>query len=230
MLSLQGVGVGYHRRKGLLGRDSTHLWALRDVTLDVHEGETVGVLGRNGAGKTTLLRLLAGIIRCDRGTFLNHGYSVTLLSLQVGFVPYLSGRENVMLSGLLMGMARSEIAGKMDMIVEFAELEEFIDEPIQTYSSGMRARLGFATAFYVDPDVLLIDEVLGVGDAAFVEKSKAMMREKIRSDRTVVLVSHSASEIRNLCDRAIWLHKGISKATGATEEVLEIYNRSLVAT
>jgi lipopolysaccharide transport system ATP-binding protein len=203
------------------------LWALQDVTLNLYEGETLGLIGRNGAGKTTLLRILAGIILCDRGTFVNHGYSATLLSLQVGFVQYLSGRENVMLSGLLMGMKCWEIAEKMDAIVEFSELEEFIDEPIQTYSSGMKARLGFATAFHVDPGILLIDEVLGVGDAAFVQKSKKVMREKIRSDRTVVLVSHSAIDIAKLCDRAVWIHKGITKAEGPTGEVLALYENSL---
>lgn len=226
-LHLENVGVGYQRRRGLLGAKSSLMWALKDASLTLYEGETLGIVGRNGAGKSTLLRLLAGIIRCDRGKFINFGHSVTLLSLQVGFVQYLSGRENVMLSGLLMGMKRKEIAERMDAIVEFAELGDFIDEPIQTYSSGMKARLGFAAAFYVDPDILLIDEVLGVGDEAFVRKSKQVMREKIRSDRTVVLVSHSSSEIAKLCDRVVWIHKGVTKAEGATDEVLAMYAESL---
>lgn len=228
VLALHNTGVFYYRRKG--GKNSVHgnkIWALRDVSLDLYKGETLGVIGRNGAGKSTLLRILAGIIRPDRGEYVNHGYHVTLLSLQVGFLDYLSGRENVMLSGLLLGMGRKEIQSRLGAIIEFAELEDFIDEPIQSYSSGMRARLGFATAFHVDSDVLLIDEVLGVGDAEFVEKSKKVMRERIRSDKTVVLVSHSARVIRSLCDRVVWIEKGATKSFGPAEEVVEAYLESL---
>jgi lipopolysaccharide transport system ATP-binding protein len=198
-------------------------WAIEDLSLQLRQGETLGVIGKNGAGKSTLLRLLAGITRPDRGRYVNYGYQATLLSLQVGFVSHLSGRENVMLSGLLLGLDRREIAARMDDIVEFAELEEFIDEPIQTYSSGMRARLGFSTAFHVDPDILLIDEVLGVGDATFVEKSKAVMREKIQSDKTVVIVSHSVSSIRDLCDRVVWIHGGRVRLEGEPKDVLDAY-------
>ena len=223
VLELTNVDVGYRRHRGLFTRRGSVFWALRDVSLALRRGETVGVIGRNGAGKSTLLRLLAGITRPDRGEYVNHGYQATLLSLQVGFVQYLSGRENVMLSGLLLGLERREIAAKMDEIVRFAELEEFIDEPIQTYSSGMRARLGFSAAIHVDPDILLIDEVLGVGDAAFVEKSKALMREKIRSEMTVVMVSHSAKAVAELCDRVVWIHRGRVQAEGAPEAVLEAY-------
>jgi lipopolysaccharide transport system ATP-binding protein len=188
----------------------------------VRRGEALGIIGKNGAGKSSLLRVLAGIISPDRGAYINHGYRATLLSLQVGFDRRLSGRENVMLSGLLLGLAKSEIVARMEEIIAFSELEEFIDQPIQTYSSGMRARLGFATAFYVRPDVLLIDEVLGVGDAAFVEKSKARMRERIRSD-TTVLVSHNAAAITELCDRAVWLHQGEVRGEGGAVEVMEDY-------
>lgn len=205
-------------------------WAIDGLSLQLFRGETLGIVGRNGAGKTTLLRLLAGITRPDRGQYINYGYQATLLSLQVGFVPHLSARENIMLSGLLLGLDRGEIDSRMDNIVAFAELEEFIDEPIQTYSSGMKARLGFSTAFYIDPDILLIDEVLSVGDAAFAEKSKAVMRDKIQSDRTVVLVSHSAKSVRTLCDRAIWIDRGKSTKEGSTDEVLEAYTDALGTT
>lgn len=224
---MRNVGVYYQRRRGG-GRigPSSRIWALRDVSLELYQGETLGIIGRNGAGKSTLLRLLAGIIRPDRGELINYGYRATLLSLQVGFLDYLSGRENIVLSGLLLGMHRREIEDRIDDIIEFSELGDFIDEPIQSYSSGMRARLGFATAFYVDPDVLLIDEVLGVGDAEFVAKSKAVMRERIRSDKTVVMVSHSAQVIRSLCDRAVWIEKAETRAAGPTVEVLEAYERS----
>lgn len=223
VLELRNVGVRYVRGRSLLPGRSSDFWAIQDVSMVIRRGETLGVIGRNGAGKSTLLRLLSGIIRPDRGEMIDHGYLSTLLSLQVGFVPHLSGRKNAVLSGLLLGLSLREIEERMDSIVEFAELEEFIDEPIQTYSSGMRARLGFSTAFHVDPDILLVDEVLGVGDAAFVKKSKAVMREKIRSDKTVVLVSHSAGSIRSLCDRAIWIDKGRVAAEGDVEEVLDAY-------
>lgn len=221
VLALDHVGVYYQRR------GSTPHWALEDISLSLSKGETLGVIGRNGAGKSTLLRLLAGIIRPDRGKYINNGYQASLLSLQVGFVGHLSGRENIILSGLLLGMNLRGIKEKIDEVIEFAELEEFIDEPIETYSSGMKARLGFSAAFHVDPDILLIDEVLGVGDAEFVEKSKEVMRKRIRSDKTVVLVSHNANVVRALCDRSVWIDKGRSVAEGRTTEVLEKYETYL---
>jgi lipopolysaccharide transport system ATP-binding protein len=224
-LELDHVGVAYRRRRGLLRSPQPAFWAIENLSLRLYVGETLGVIGRNGAGKSTLLRLLAGIIRPNRGRYVDFGYQATLLSLQVGFVPYLSGRENVILSALLLGLKRSEVEERMPEIVAFAELEEFIDEPIQTYSSGMRARLGFSTAFHVSPDILLIDETLGVGDAAFVEKSKAVMRDRIRSETTVVLVSHSTTEIHSLCDRVIWIERGRQMMEGRTEEVLDAYTR-----
>ena len=227
VLELRNVGVCYRRRRGLFTRRAAGFWAIHDLSLELCRGETLGVVGRNGAGKSTLLRLLAGITRPDRGEYVNHGYQAALLSLQVGFVQHLSGRENVMLSGLLLGLPRREIARRMDSIIAFAELEEFIDEPIQTYSSGMRARLGFSTAFHVNPDILLIDEVLGVGDAAFVEKSKAVMKDKIRSEATVVLVSHSARAIRSLCDRAVWIDRGRLRKSGDVRSVLAEYKASI---
>ena len=223
VLELRHVGLRYRRGRGILPRHHSDFWALEDVSLELRAGETLGIVGRNGAGKSSLLRLLARIVRPDRGELVDHGYRIALLSLQVGFVPHLSGRENAILSGLLLGLTLREIEERMPSIVSFAELEDFIDEPIQTYSSGMRARLGFATAFHVDPDVLLIDEVLGVGDAAFVQKSKAVMRERIRSDRTVVLVSHSAGSVRDLCDRAVWIDRGKVAAEGAVDDVLDRY-------
>jgi len=220
ILALKNVGVFYQRR----GKEPN--WALQDISLNLFKGETLGVIGRNGAGKSTLLRLLAGIIRPDTGDYVNHGYQATLLSLQVGFVGYLSGRENIILSGLLLGIDLSQIKERIDGIIEFSGLGESIDDPIDTYSSGMKARLGFSAAFYVDPDILLVDEVLGVGDAEFVEKSTAVMKERIRSDKTVVLVSHNPNVVRVLCDRAVWIERGKTVAEGPTEEVMEAYRMS----
>jgi len=222
MLELREVGVCYRRRRWLR-QGSDEFWALRDVTMTLQRGETLGLIGRNGAGKSTLLRILAGIIRPDRGEVRAFGHQATLLSLQVGFVPHLSGRENVFLSGLLLGLTWRRIQAEMDSIVAFSELEGFIDEPIQTYSSGMRARLGFSIAFHADPDILLVDETLGVGDAAFVKKSTAVMRERMRSDKTVALVSHSPGSIRSLCDRAIWIEEGTVRSEGEPAKVLDEY-------
>ena len=208
LLSLRSVGVAFGQgRRGL--RTASSFWALKDVTFDLYHGETLGVVGRNAAGKSTLLRLLAGIIDHDRGVFVNHGFTAALLSLQTGFVPYLTGRQNAILGGLLLGLRKTQVQERMAAIIEFSELGRFIDEPLSTYSSGMRARLGFSVAYQVRPDILLIDETLGVGDEEFKAKSTRAMRERIRSDKTILLVSHNMPTIRDLCDRAIWLDEGV---------------------
>ena len=198
------------------------------MSFDLFEGDSLGVIGKNGVGKSTLLRLLAGVMCPDCGTLVNSGVSTSLLSLNLGFLPYLSGRENAILGGMFQGMAREVIAAKMDEIVRFAELEEFIDEPVSSYSSGMKARLGFAVAFQIQPDVLLIDEVIGVGDADFQRKSVEVMKERIRShDTTIVFVSHSAALIRELCSRAVWIEDRIVQVEGDVETVLGAYEEFL---
>jgi lipopolysaccharide transport system ATP-binding protein len=221
VLSLRHVGASYWLRKGFFRRQ--RFWALKDVSFDLYPGESLGVVGRNGCGKSTLLKILAGITRPDKGSISGEPLSATLLALQLGFLPYLSGRENAMLSGMMLGLTRPRIAERIEAIAEFAELGDFFDEPIAEYSAGMRARLGFAVAFQLDPDILLIDEVLGVGDAEFREKSTAVMTEKIRSDKTVVLVSHNAETLLELCDRAVWLEDGYVRAVGPAEEVVIAY-------
>jgi len=225
ILSLRNVGVYYRRKRGIFGEP---FWALKDVSFDLYHGETLGIIGRNGVGKSTLLRLMAGILKPNRGTFINHGgYQASLLSLQVGFLYYLTGRENALLSGMFMGLRKAEILAKMPAIIEFSELGEFIDRPLATYSTGMTARLGFSVAFQVDPDILLIDEILGVGDAEFSQKSAKVMQEKIRSNKTVVFVSHQAALIKHLCNRVIWIEEGVSKAEGDTDRVLKEYHQFL---
>jgi lipopolysaccharide transport system ATP-binding protein len=221
VLELRHVAFHFIKRKGYFSKQK--FWAIKDVSFTLNKGECLGVIGRNGAGKTTLLQMLAGIIRPDEGAFVNHGFSTTLLSLQVGFIPYLTGRENTMLNGLYLGLRKSFIKHRMADILDFSELGDFFDQPISAYSAGMRARLGFSIAFQLDPDVLLIDEVLGVGDAAFREKSTEKMNEKIKSNKTVVIVSHSPSTIRDLCNRAVWIENGVSMAEGDPAEVLEAY-------
>jgi lipopolysaccharide transport system ATP-binding protein len=221
VIHLNNVGVRYKRRTGFMR--SADFWALHDVSFDLYQGETLGVIGHNGAGKSTLLRLLARILDPDKGTVTSKVDRISLLSLQVGFVPNLSGRQNAILAGILLGMSHRQMLEKMGSIVAFSELEEFIDEPVRTYSSGMRARLGFAVAFQADPDVILIDEVLGVGDVSFKEKSTNAMREKIASDKTVVIVTHSPEAVLELCDRVVWVDHGVTRAEGEPARIVDEY-------
>lgn len=220
-LRLENVGVCYWRRRGVFKREP--YWALRDVSFSVYRGESLGIVGRNGAGKSTLLKILAGIIDPDRGRIVRGELRADLLSLRLGLVPQLTGRENAVLSGMLMGLSRKQATEALSEIAAFAELEDFMDQPLNTYSSGMRARLGFAVAFRADPDILLVDEVLGVGDADFRKKSTELMRQKIRSNKTVVITSHAVSVIQELCDRVVWIDKGQTRRVGGTAEVLAMY-------
>lgn len=228
LLRVRDVALRYIVRGRIFTRGRGDRWALRGVSFDVHAGETLGLVGRNGAGKSTLLRLLAGILGPDRGSIERiPGVRASLLSLQVGFLPQLTGRENAMLSGMLLGLRRAEVAARLDSIIDFAELEGVIDDPISTWSDGMRARLGFAVAYQSDPDLLLLDEALGTGDEAFHRKSAAAMRQRIRSDRTCVLVSHEAAAITELCDRCLWIERGKILATGSPGDVLAAYGAAL---
>lgn len=170
---------------------------------------------------------MAGILAPDTGEVIRKTERVSLLALQAGFMPALTGRQNAILSGILLGLSRKQVEERMDEMVRFAELEQFIDEPLRTYSSGMRARLGFTVAFQADPDVLLVDEVLGTGDASFKEKSAAAMRQKIASDKTVVIVTHQPETIMDLCNRMAWVHKGVTVEVGEPKAVLEHYHQSL---
>lgn len=225
VMTLKNVGFHFWLKKSVFRKQ--RFAALKNVSFDLFHGESLGIIGRNGAGKTTLLKLLGGITRPDTGTFVNYGYKTSLLSLQVGFDSQLSGVHNAILSGMLMGFTKKEIEDKLYDIVKFAELEDFIEQPIRTFSSGMKARLGFSVAFHLDPDVLLIDEVLAVGDADFKKKSLAVMKEKIRSSKTIVLVSHSAGTIRQLCNRAVWIEEGVTRSEGDTETVINAYEEFL---
>lgn len=222
VLELKGVGLAYDEgRLRLFNRQ--RFWVLKDISFTLHQGETLGVLGRNGAGKSTLLRLLAGIYAPDRGSLLRHGGRASLLSLNAGFVQHLTGRENAMLSGILLGLRKAEIRQRLPAIHEFSELGDFFDEPLRTYSSGMRARLGFSVAYQVRPEIMLIDETLGVGDENFRRKSTEAMKERIRDGGTVILVSHSAGTVRQLCDRAVWIDDGVSRMEGEVQPVLDAY-------
>jgi ABC-type polysaccharide/polyol phosphate transport system ATPase subunit len=198
----------------------TELWALRDVDLTIERGETVGIMGRNGAGKSTMLRLLAGVTQPTTGRVLVGGRVAPLLSVGVGFHPEMSGRENVYVNGMLLGLSRRQIDARFDQVVAFAELEKFIDTPVKFYSSGMFMRLGFAVAIHSDPEVLLVDEVLAVGDVAFQLKCFQRMREIQSQGTTIVFVSHSTHAIRLLCPRTVVLSGGTLAFDGDTPEAI----------
>ena len=222
LISLENVACRYRFRKGLFRFG--YYEALKDVSFILHKGETLGVLGRNGAGKSTLLRLVAGIIHPDAGQIIKHqAVSISLLTLQLGFSPELNGRDNAILGALLLGKPQKEILSKLDAIKAFSELGDWFYEPLKSYSSGMRARLGFAVAMEMSPDVLLVDEVLGVGDESFRQKSAQTMKDKMQSGQTVLFVSHNLPIIRQVCTRLIWIEDGVTRMEGETETVIEAY-------
>lgn len=203
--------------------------ALKNVDLDIAPGTSLGVIGKNGAGKSTLLKLIAEILPPDGGTVESGGRVVSLLELGAGFHPDFSGRENVVLNASIYGIRRKEIEARMEDIIEFAELRDFIDAPVRTYSSGMYARLGFAVASHLDPDILLLDEVMAVGDAAFQNKCMSRIAEFRREGVTIVFVSHSSAAVELACDRAIWLSGGHIAADGDVPSVLNEYHRKMVS-
>ena len=197
--------------------------ALKDVSFNVETGRAVGIIGRNGSGKSTLLKLIAGIGKPTMGKVRVNGRISALIELGAGFHPEISGRENIFINGMMLGLSRREVASQFDAIVAFAELEDFIDAPVKTYSSGMYMRLGFSVAIHVDPDILLVDEVLAVGDEAFTHKCLDKFSEFRRRGKTIVLVTHSLDLIERLCDEAIWLDQGLVKAQGDPRRVVDAY-------
>lgn len=199
--------------------------ALRGISFEVKKGEIMGIVGKNGSGKSTLLRAIAGIFSADSGSIELESDSVSLLSIGVGFQKKLSGRENIILSGMLLGFSEQEVRDKMDEIIEFANLGKFIDMPVKTYSSGMYSKLAFSITAVLETDIMLIDEVLSVGDAKFKKKSYKKMQELIMDEnRTVVIVSHSTETLEKLCTSLLWLHEGEIKMQGDTKTVLDSYN------
>src|SRR5918998_800823 len=193
---------------------SQTIWALHDVSFEVRPGETVGFVGRNGAGKSTLLKILSRVTKPTSGEAALYGRVASLLEVGTGFHPDLTGRENVFLNGAILGMSRGEIRRKFDEIVAFAEVEEFLDTPVKHYSSGMQVRLAFAVAAHFEPEILILDEVLAVGDAAFQQKCFRKMQEVIREGRTIFFVSHDSSSVQRLCGRALHIESGCLKDDG----------------
>jgi len=198
-------------------------WALRSVSLEVHRNEVVGIIGANGAGKSTLLKVVARVLQPTSGRARLWGRVAPLLELGAGFDPELTGRENIFLNGTILGFSRNDIAGRVDRIVEFAGLEGFIDAPLRTYSSGMFARLGFAVATDIRPEILIIDEILSVGDAAFQAKSAERMQDLLGNGTAVLLVSHDLEAVQRLCHRVAWLRHGELVAFGRPDEVVARY-------
>jgi len=198
-------------------------WALRNVSFEVRRGEVMGIIGRNGAGKSTLLKIISGILKPTEGKVVTCGNIVPMLELGSGFDHDLTGRENIFLNGAILGYSEDFLKSKYDEIVEFAELEKFIDVPIRNYSSGMLMRLAFSIATVVNPEILIVDEILAVGDEAFQAKSKARMMELMSGGTTVLFVSHNLDQIRELCNRVIWLDEGRIKMIGDKNEVCDAY-------
>ncbi|MDO4943314.1 MAG: ATP-binding cassette domain-containing protein [Lachnospiraceae bacterium] len=200
--------------------------AIRGISFSVPKGQIMGIVGKNGSGKSTLLRAIAGVFSPDEGEIDLHGHTVSLLALGVGFQKKLTGRENIMLAGMLLGFTEEEVREKMPRIIRFADIGEFIDKPVQTYSSGMHSKLSFAITAILETEIMLIDEVLSVGDAKFKKKSYKKMKQLIANkDRTVVIVSHSSATLKKLCDTILWLHEGKIMMQGTTDEVLPEYEK-----
>src|SRR5712671_3151490 len=202
-------------------------WAVKDLSFHLKKGESMGIIGPNGSGKSTTLKLLSGILRPEQGTYNVKGRLSALIEVGAGFHPDLTGRENVFLNGSILGMTRKEINSKFNQIVEFAGVEEFIDTPVKRYSSGMAVRLGFAISAFIDPDVLLVDEVLAVGDTEFRNRCANRMEKMRRDGVTMILVSHNLNEVRNLCERTVMLFKGQVVMEGPSQKVLEKYHQTM---
>lgn len=217
--SARSIVVGGFRRRS---DESGEFWALRHVNLTVNAGDTLGIIGRNGSGKSTLLRAIGGIYPPDEGDVTVRGSVTTQFALGTGFQSELPGVDNIYLNGILMGLSKREIDGMLDDIIEFADIGEFIDIPVKTYSTGMHSRLGFAIAVNVHKDIVLIDEIMGVGDARFRKKCEEKM-ERLIGERTIILVSHDMNTIRRFANKVLWLDKGQIVAQGEPEEVIQRY-------
>ena len=236
------MGVLHHRlgdaltgwwrrlRRGSSGEGSDgKFWALKDVSFSVAKGETLGIIGRNGAGKSTMLKLLSGISKSTQGSIGIHGKLAALIEVGAGFHPDLTGRENVYLNGAILGLSRRDIARLFDDIVEFAEVGPFIDTPVKRYSSGMYVRLGFAIAVYINPDVLLIDEVLSVGDMAFQQKCFQRIYDLKQAGKTIIFISHNMSAVQRICDRVLLLDRGQVAQEGEVDTVIRRYREQVIA-
>jgi len=221
-----GIEKGFSLKQGFVdlfnkekrqNKKKNEFWALKDVNFKINKGEVVGFIGSNGAGKSTLLKVVAGVMKPTKGSVAAYGNICPMIELGAGFDPQLTARENIYLNGAVMGYSKELIDSKFDEIVEFSELKDFLDVPVQNFSSGMTARLAFSIATIVDPEILIVDEILSVGDIAFQAKSEAKMLSMIGGGTTVLFVSHSLAQIKKLCDRVIWIEHGVVQKIGGKE-------------
>lgn len=239
VIELKNVGIKFRLRKKVRRRirdaiffPLTHrgnkedFWALKNITFNVKRGEVLGLIGHNGAGKSTLLRVIAGVYTPDEGEVHVKGQVSPLLSLGAGFQPDLTGRENIYMNGVLLGISKKEIDAKINDIIEFSGLKDFIDAQVRTYSSGMVARLGFSIATMIEPDILLIDEILSVGDKEFRDKARKKMEQLMKKARVIVIATHNTATITDLCNKVIWLHKGRIRATGSPSDIIYMYEQN----
>jgi len=224
--TLQEYAIRWLKRRSVSFTDFN---ALNNVSFSIKQGETVGIIGANGAGKSTLLKVISRVIRPTHGRVFLRGRIAPLLELGAGFDYEMTGRENIFLNGAVLGFSRKDTASRLDRIVEFSGISEFIDAPIRTYSSGMVARLGFAVATDVQPDILIIDEILAVGDADFQKKSAARILQYHNDGSTILLVSHNQVSIKNLCNRVIWLEHGSVKMAGRVDDIVEKYSLEMLS-
>jgi ABC-type polysaccharide/polyol phosphate transport system, ATPase component len=209
--------------QGIKSLRNNYFEALRDISFEINRGETFGIIGRNGSGKSTILGLIAGVLKPTSGCVTVKGRVSPLLELGAGFHPELSGRENILLNGILMGLTRTDVMSKINDIIEFSELGEFIDQPIRVYSSGMLARLGFSVVSSLDPEILLVDEILAVGDFAFQKKCMDRMVNYKKNGVTIVFVSHAMGDVKNICDRVVWIDNHMVKMIDGSHAVVQSY-------
>jgi lipopolysaccharide transport system ATP-binding protein len=227
LIKLNDVSVSYHYGRNPFKRKKT--WALNNCNLTINTGECIGVVGKNGSGKSTLLKVIAGTLSPCKGIVsIKENLKISLLLLQLGFVKHLTGRQNATLSGLFLGLTKNEIESKLDAIIEFSELKDSIDKPLGCYSTGMKARLGLAVALQVNSDVLLIDEILSVGDQGFRAASAIAIRQKLSEGHGSILVSHDLNTLKKLCSRILWIDSGACNMIGPTDYVLNKYQESLI--
>jgi len=225
IVKIRNVHIKYRVRKQAGSKLNNYIHALKGINLDIFEGEKLGIIGSNGCGKSTLMKLIAGIFSEDSGLVkFTKKYNIQLLNLGVGLEGSLSGRENAILNGILLGRTKTYMMQRIEEIKEFSELKEFFEYPVNTYSSGMVARLGFSVAMECNPDVLLLDELLGVGDIGFLEKSRKAIANKFKSNKTIILVSHDPSTVYSLCNRAVWLKEGKIIMEGSPKKIMDCYS------
>ncbi len=217
------IDILTHKKK-----EKSEFWALSDINFSVKKGEVVGFIGSNGAGKSTLLKIIAGVMKPTKGSVEIYGNICPMIELGAGFDMDLTARENIFLNGAVLGYSKEFLESKFDEIVEFSELKDFLDVPVRNFSSGMVARLAFSIATIVDPEILIVDEILSVGDIAFQQKSENKMRSMIGGGTTVLFVSHSIDQIKNLCDKVIWLDHGKIKQVGPAKEICDNYKESVL--